>query len=126
MPFAYRFEPKDGYLLVKTMGSTDNVGDLLQYAANIASEVARTGTERVLVDESEAAVRLKFHEMLLNVKAFFEVSSQRPLVKRTAIVCRKHSFCLYSYLVEKVSTMVTSKLKLFTDHQAAEEWLRSN
>lgn len=126
MPFAYLFEPREGYLLVKSRGTTENVGDLLQYAATIASEVARTGTEKVLVDESEAAVRLGFHEMLLNARSFFEICSGKLSVKRTAIVCKKHSFCLYSYLVEKLNELLRSRLKLFTDLQAAEEWLLSD
>jgi len=125
MALAYQFEPKEGYLLVRTLGVSENVGELLQFAADVASAVARCGADRVLLDDSKATIKLKFHEILLNAKPFFNVCSQRPLVKRTAIVCRSHSFCLYSYLIEIATKMVSSKLKLFTDSQAAEEWLFS-
>lgn len=124
MAITYSFKNCEGYLLVTTKGTTENIGDILQYAADIASELSKRDLSRVLIDETQATIKLRFHEALFNLKAFFEKSKSHK-TERAALVCDPYSRSLYIYLQEKIAHIINVKTRIFTDMSSAEEWIQS-
>jgi len=121
MTFIYCLEECPNYLKFTVKGGPSTLQDMFTYVDYMVEKSRTTNTNRVLVDETLAKIKLDFHKAVTNGGMprhdFFEGREMR-----VAVLCSPHSLDLYNFF-ENSNNSQYFQLRFFDDKENALEWL---
>ena len=122
MSITYQFKALGERLHVTASGFDDSADEVMAYGMAIVQAAREAGSRQVLCDERSLEYRLN---MLDTFAAGEFISAQAPRVARIAIVCQSAGLNAAKFY-ETVTTNRGLRLRVFTQVDEADSWLRSD
>ncbi|MBX2946837.1 MAG: hypothetical protein KF725_13465 [Cyclobacteriaceae bacterium] len=120
--FTLEIQLSDSYLVAKGYGRRNTLAEVLEGTRQIAMALSETKSKYLLVDYSEVVTRLLATDAF-NIVRIYEsrVSEFQDIVMAVVINPAEEQFDAFW---EKICRIRGYQFKIFTDRQAAEDWLK--
>lgn len=121
MSLNYRYEFKDGYLLVNCTGSPDSPVEFYEYVRGSVLRAKERDLSCVLFDETDACLKFAVRDAVL-MSDKLDKEGLQNLGVRGAIVCCSHDLPAYKYFENSLRKR-DFNLMMFDNVVAAKRWL---
>lgn len=120
--FTIEIKLSDSYLEVKGYGRRNTLAEVLEGTRQIAVALSETKSKYLLVDYSEVVTRLPAADAF-NIVRIYEsrISEFQDIVMAVVINPTEEQFDSFG---ERICRIRGYQFKIFTDRQAAEDWLK--
>lgn len=119
--FLYCMEKHEEYLQFTVRGGPDSLQEMASYVNFMVEQAIETGSDNVLIDETDATIRLDFHKAV----AHFELPHQEKMAERNirvAVICPPNRIRMYEFFAKSLQSY-PFELRVFDSLGGGLEWL---
>ena len=119
MPIKYDMKKDGNTLLVKAIGTDDDLQEVIRYGTAVINEATHSKSLKVLCDERELEYRIGTFDLYELAEKYAELA---PHLAKVAVVCAPESYPDAKFW-EDVSVNKGLRFRVFTSMQDARDWI---